>query len=179
MLGFKAFLISRSKKLLLFMVCTILSWQPCKRKMKRVTQVPAWPPTTKHPDHVWTQFLSASIKSKKLPSRALASFLFLWMPASLVRGFPCAPIKFLAHFLLLWTVKSFPCVLFAPLWHPFCFSDCQIARCLLFITNDWMKGDTVVTINKQLSTCWCCSFQPNYHQQASTLLTCWCCFLQP
>ena len=76
------------------MVCTILSWQPCKRKMKRVTQVPAWPPTTKHPDHVWAQFLSASLKSKKLPSRALASFLFLWMPASLVRGFLCAPINF-------------------------------------------------------------------------------------
>ena len=103
MLGFKAFLISLSKKLLLFMVCTILSWQPCKRKMKRVTQVPAWPPTTKHPDHVWTQFLSAFIKSKKLPSGILSVSLTASITGEML------PIR--CHqscVLCIWTVECFP-----------------------------------------------------------------------
>ena len=120
MLGFKAFLILRSKKPLLFMVCTILSWQPCKRKMKRVTQVPAWPPTTKHPDHVWTQFLSAFIKSKKLPSGILSVSLTASITGEMLplrSHQSCVLCLLTARYM---NSEKLP-------KHPCCLSDCQPA----------------------------------------------------
>ena len=140
------------------------------------------PPTTEHPDSVWHDFflplwsvysLTVSLFVASIKVFICMLSLFLWR----VKSFPSFPNLLLSGTLSVSSMpgEMLPKFFFAhyfffsgkskklpkfPLWHPFCFSDCQIARCLLFITNDWMKGDTVVTINKQLSTCCCCSFQP-------------------
>ena len=108
------------------------------------------PPTTKHPDSVWHDFflplwrvdsLTVSVFVALIKVFICMLSLFLWR----VKSFPSFPNlllsgtlsvssmpgemlpKFFWHIISLFSGKSKKLPKF-PLWHPFCFSDCQLAR---------------------------------------------------